>query len=211
MESNDRKKKTPFSGTMASRLCHIIGWVMIGLGFAVLFALVFGFVVKWIWNLLMPAVFGLGEITFWQAFGIVILAKLLFGGFNPHRHHRSNGDYRWHHDRHFPWKRFSDKQQHLKSDYRDWKYYHRFWHDEGAAAFEAYCDRQKRPGTPQNPQLMIRRRHHKRAFTGDVPVRLYYLPTRNQDIRQIRAAYLPHELKPIFRNLKVNHYEIRTL
>jgi SAM-dependent methyltransferase len=40
---------------------------------------------------------------------------------------------------------------------------------------------------------------------------LYCLPTRNRDIRQIRAAYLPHELKPMLRKLDINHYKIRTL
>jgi SAM-dependent methyltransferase len=40
---------------------------------------------------------------------------------------------------------------------------------------------------------------------------LYYLPTRNRDIRQIRAAYLPHELKCILHKMDVNRYEIRTL
>ena len=40
---------------------------------------------------------------------------------------------------------------------------------------------------------------------------LYYLPSRNRDIRQIRAAYLPHELKRMLRKLDVNHYDIRTL
>jgi hypothetical protein len=152
MESNDQEKRKPFSGGIGSRLARIIGWVIIGLGFAVLFALVFGYVVMWIWNMIMPAVFGLSEITFWQAFGIVILAKLLFGGFSPHRHDHSHWDYRLRHDRHFPWKRFSDKRQHLKSGYRNWKYYHRFWHDEGAAAFEAYVDRQKREGQEEKTE-----------------------------------------------------------
>ena len=40
---------------------------------------------------------------------------------------------------------------------------------------------------------------------------LYCLPTRNRDIRQIRAAYRPHELKPVLRKLEIDHYEIRTL
>jgi hypothetical protein len=146
MESNAQKKRKPFSRGINSQLAHIIGWVFMGLGFAGLFALVFGFVVKWVWNMLMPAVFGLSEITFWQAFGIVILAKLLFGGFNPHRHDRSPKDHRLHHDWHFPWKRFRDQRQDLKSNYQNWKYYHRFWHEEGEAAFEAYIDRKRREG-----------------------------------------------------------------
>jgi SAM-dependent methyltransferase len=40
---------------------------------------------------------------------------------------------------------------------------------------------------------------------------LYCLPTRNRDIQQIRAAYLPHELKRTLQKLDVNHYQIRTL
>jgi hypothetical protein len=144
MESNAQQKRKPFSKGMISRLAHIIGWAIIGLGFAGLFALVFGYVVKWVWNMLMPAVFGLNEITFWQAFGIVILAKLLFGGFSPHRHDRGYRYDRLHHDWRFPWNRFTEHRQDLKSNYRNWKYYHGFWHDEGQAAFEAYIDRKKR-------------------------------------------------------------------
>lgn len=143
MESNAQEKRKPLSGGRISQAANIVGWVMIGLGFAGLFALVFGFVVKWIWNMLMPAVFGLGEITFWQAFGMVILAKLLFGGFSPHRRNRSYRSDRFHHDRYFPWKRFGDHHHDLKSNYRSWKYYHQFWDDEGRAAFEAYVERKR--------------------------------------------------------------------
>jgi hypothetical protein len=42
--------------------------------------IVFVFVFRWIWNHTLPAVFGLKEITFWQAVGILILASILTGG-----------------------------------------------------------------------------------------------------------------------------------
>ncbi len=42
---------------------------------------VFGLAVMTLWNWLVPAVFGLRAITFWQALGILILSKILFGGF----------------------------------------------------------------------------------------------------------------------------------
>ena len=42
---------------------------------------VFGFTVMSLWNWLAPAVFGLHTITFWQALGLLILSKILFGGF----------------------------------------------------------------------------------------------------------------------------------
>jgi len=45
---------------------------------------VFGFVVMGLWNWLMPALFGWRLITFWQALGLVVLSKTLFGGFHTH-------------------------------------------------------------------------------------------------------------------------------
>ena len=45
-----------------------------------------GFVVMSVWNWVIPAVFHLGAITFWQAIGIFILSKILFGfGNGGHR------------------------------------------------------------------------------------------------------------------------------
>jgi hypothetical protein len=44
---------------------------------------VFGFVVTHLWNFLMPGLFGLRTITFWQAVGLMVLGRLLFGGFGP--------------------------------------------------------------------------------------------------------------------------------
>ena len=44
------------------------------------------FVVMSLWNYLMPVIFHLGLITFWQAMGIFILCKILFGfGKGGHR------------------------------------------------------------------------------------------------------------------------------
>lgn len=34
---------------------------------------------RWLWNITMPQVFGLREITFWQAFRLLLLAGFLFG------------------------------------------------------------------------------------------------------------------------------------
>ncbi len=42
---------------------------------------VFSFAVLWLWNHLMPVIFGLHAITFWQALGLLVLSKILFGGF----------------------------------------------------------------------------------------------------------------------------------
>ena len=41
----------------------------------------FSAIVMLLWNWLMPLLFGLVTINFWQALGIFILARILFGGF----------------------------------------------------------------------------------------------------------------------------------
>jgi Ca2+/H+ antiporter, TMEM165/GDT1 family len=43
--------------------------------------MVFGGVVMLLWNNLMPPIFHLPVITFWQALGLLILTKILFSGF----------------------------------------------------------------------------------------------------------------------------------
>jgi hypothetical protein len=40
----------------------------------------FPLVVMYLWNWLWPAVFGGRTITYWQAFGLLILARILVGG-----------------------------------------------------------------------------------------------------------------------------------
>ena len=54
-----------------------------------LFIAIGGEVVLHLWNWLTPALFGWHVITFWQALGILVLCRILFGGFG-HRGGRSN-------------------------------------------------------------------------------------------------------------------------
>ncbi len=67
-----------------NRIARILKFALLG----VLFVTVFSFVVMRLWNWLMPAVFGWHLITFWQAVGLLVLSKILFGGFRggPGRH-----------------------------------------------------------------------------------------------------------------------------
>lgn len=63
-------------------------WAGIAAGFIVVFVLtvvfsaIFAVVTMWLWNWLMPDLFGIKEIGFWQAFGINILCSILFKGSN---------------------------------------------------------------------------------------------------------------------------------
>src|SRR5215472_11346608 len=55
---------------------------------AAAFLALFSFLVMRLWNWLTPPLFGWHVITYWQALGILILSKILFGGFRgrPGRH-----------------------------------------------------------------------------------------------------------------------------
>lgn len=115
---------------------RITGMILLGITGATVFAFLFGYFVMLLWNWLMPAIFDITTITFWQAVGIVILARLVFGGFK-HSHDspkdKFNGP---------PWKdkfkkcsppQFSDK----------WKYYDGYWKEEGEESFNQYVEKKK--------------------------------------------------------------------
>ncbi len=53
-------------------------FIFIPLAVAAFLALI-SFVVMQLWNALLPAILHVGVITFWQAMGIFILCKILFG------------------------------------------------------------------------------------------------------------------------------------
>lgn len=57
---------------------------------------VLGGCIMWLWNWLMPTIFGLPTLTIWQAMGLLLLCRLLFGnigfGGGHHHAHHSHGD-----------------------------------------------------------------------------------------------------------------------
>jgi uncharacterized membrane protein len=64
-------------------------WFLIGpaaIAGVALFTFIGGEVVKLLWNWLLPPLFGFSVVTFWQALGLLVLCRILFGGFG--RHHR---------------------------------------------------------------------------------------------------------------------------
>ena len=94
------------------RIFAIIGMALGGVIIAAGMALILGFVVMWLWNWLMPTIFGLTKITFWQAWGLVVLSHILFKSFPHHNHH--GHDDRW--KRHFRDKFCAEKEEEKKRD-----------------------------------------------------------------------------------------------
>lgn len=42
-------------------------------------------IVMWLWNALLPDILGVNPVTYWQAMGILVLSKILFGNFGGGR------------------------------------------------------------------------------------------------------------------------------
>jgi hypothetical protein len=118
------------------KVLRIVAIVIAGVLFAVLFALLFGWLVMLLWNWLMPSIFGLKAITYWEAFGITVLSKILLGGIScgSHGHHA--------HDKHGGhWRRWITGEEHGshgRFTREDYGHYRDFWREHGAAAFEEY-------------------------------------------------------------------------
>lgn len=69
----DEKCKGEAEGAM--KVLKVIGLTVLGIAAAFLF----GFVILLLWNWLMPHIFGLPEITYWEGVGLLILSCILFG------------------------------------------------------------------------------------------------------------------------------------
>jgi len=50
----------------------------------------FGWIVMLLWNAVMVAAVGANVITFWQALGLLVLSRILVGGFGGGKNRRSN-------------------------------------------------------------------------------------------------------------------------
>jgi hypothetical protein len=72
---------------MRRRMIFIAPLAILGM---VVFAFIGGGIVLLLWNWLLPPLFGLRQISFWQAFGILALCRILFGGFGWHGSGRSS-------------------------------------------------------------------------------------------------------------------------
>jgi hypothetical protein len=60
--------------TLVKTLMGLLGVIVVG----ALVCVIMGLPLMILWNWLMPTIFGLTTITFWQAIGLNILATILF-------------------------------------------------------------------------------------------------------------------------------------
>ena len=115
---------------------QIIGIIIFGAIAITGLAILFGFVIMWLWNWLMPEIFGLPALTYWKAVGLFILFKLLLGGCGGGGNSSKKSK-----------KKCKDGS---KSDFSKWKHYDKFWEEEGDELYKQYIERKKGKQTNQN-------------------------------------------------------------
>lgn len=121
------------SGSGPAKVLKIAGFVVLGIIGITFLALIFGIFVKWLWNALMPVIFGLPEIGFWQAVGLVVLGHIFFGGDHSHHYERS-GSKRRKVPPDTPER--SPFQLEMEQDYAE------FWREEGHESFKNWMHKE---------------------------------------------------------------------
>ncbi len=79
------------------------------------FLAVFGYLVMFLWNALVPEIFHGPALTFWQAVGLLVLAKIFLGGC-PHKRSHHGWHHGWDDDRR---KKFEEKLAAMSPEERE--------------------------------------------------------------------------------------------
>ncbi|WCO00947.1 hypothetical protein [Psychroserpens ponticola] len=108
---------------------EIAGMIIFGTIFITGLAILFGFVIMWLWNWLMPMIFGLTTLTFWEAVGVFILFKILLGGCGGFGGKDKKSSKK------------ANCKPNSKGEFSKWKHYDNFWKEEGNIAYETYVNR----------------------------------------------------------------------
>ena len=117
---------------------QIIVYSILGAIAAVFFGLLFGIIIRELWNWLMPMIFGLPTITFWQGAGLFILAKILFGGVSSHSDSSKSSKKNK--------KEWNAENWGKKME--NWQHYDAWWKTEGKEAFAQFASNAQEEPVP---------------------------------------------------------------
>lgn len=79
-------------GSPVAKVFKVMGFILLGIIGMTALAILFGLIVMWLWNALMPAIFNLPVIGYWQAVGLVVLSHVFFGSHNTSSNRGNRGD-----------------------------------------------------------------------------------------------------------------------
>lgn len=89
--------------------------ILKGIVFFIVFASLFSFLVMWLWNTIVPGITGWKMLTFWEAAGLLLLSKILFGfrgGWGRHWGGHPRHNYFWK-------QKWDDKLSHMTPEERE--------------------------------------------------------------------------------------------
>ena len=116
-----------------------------GFFLVIIMALIFGFLLKFLWNVTIAELFGISAITYWQAIGLFILAKFFFGfghgGGFQHHDHKKNRD---------KWQQWWGPGPEDNKGPEDDAMLQKYWQEEGRQAYADYLA--SRDGKQQDGQ-----------------------------------------------------------
>lgn len=72
-----KNKKSDIKGKSSLNILKVVGLGIV----AIILFLAFGGLIKLLWNNIMPNLFGLNKISYLQGFGLLLLSRILIGGF----------------------------------------------------------------------------------------------------------------------------------
>lgn len=108
---------------------QILSMALLAIVGITVFGFIFGYIIMWLWNQLMPNIFGLPTINYWQGIGLFILARILLGSFGSDNSNKNQT-------------KVAKKSSKSTSD-PDWIRYNTWWEKEGKNAFENFTDEQE--------------------------------------------------------------------
>ena len=129
-KENTKKQVESKTTEYVSKGVKVFFFILLGIGIAFLV----GYIVMRLWNWLMPELFDLPTVTYWQAVGVLVLAKIIFGfggGDGPSGNKKSKKSPRM------------GSCNPLRRDFSEWKHYDEFWKEEGEQAYNKYVQRLK--------------------------------------------------------------------
>ena len=129
-------------GSGPAKAVKVVGLVLLGLIGVTALAIIFGILVKLLWNALLPDILGLPEIGYWQAVGMVVLAHIFFGAHNGPPHYE----------------RARKKRKVVPAAETEKDLFHRemeqdyteFWREEGRDAFKSWMRRENGDGAEED-------------------------------------------------------------
>jgi len=128
---------------------NTIKFRFIGILIMLVTCVLFGVVVMLLWNALLPEIFALPQISYLQAVGLLILARLLFGGiggnFRGHAMHRGarRDGYPFRHDNKLREKWMNMSEEERKDFMEKEKDFSNFFHGRFSRFRDSFTDDEK--------------------------------------------------------------------